>query len=743
MNAQEKLEAEWKAGFFNLGNAEQMNTYNRYRRNILNGVDTYWISQPLRTAITQRHTLSAEGGDDAFRYRLSASDMYMPGVMKGSERDNKSLSLTLTYRYEKLNISNQTRVNSTTSQESPYGEFSRYAKLNPYYPIHDENGNYTNILDSKQIAVGMSHVNINNPLYDTQFANKDESDMFTFSNQLSMEYAILPNLRIMGELGISRGTSSREKFVSPNNAEFISYSVADIARKGRYTKMDGNTTSITGNMSMSYNLTLGKHLLTTFARAEFSDSRGESMTLNATGYPNDEMNEFLFGLNMPSRPVGNDSKNRSIGLIGQIGYMYDMRYSIDVSLRGDQSSSFGSGEGLAPFWSVGTRWNIHKEKWFPSKLASNMVLRLSYGVTGSQNYSSYQGMQTYTYDQFSDPYKSSDVIGAVLLGIGNDKLGWSQTYNTNVGFEMTTLNNKLRVSYSYYYNYTDQLLVDFTLAPSVGFSSMTENAGALLNTGHQANATYTIIENPRKRFQWMVSGNVAHNKNVIKKISNSLAKRNEENLARTDAPLPVYQDGQSTTQIMTVPSLGIDPATGKEIYRKRNGHKTFIWNANDKVPMGDTTPAYTGTLSSNVVWKNFSINLACMFNMDYDQYNSTLVDKIENVNLAYNADKRALTERWTPQNRNALYKALTITGSDTRQSSRFLQNVNEFRISSINLSYRLDATQLTVLDKVNIRYLNLGMTMQDLARFSNIKQERGTSYPFARTINFNMSIMFK
>lgn len=96
MNAQEKLEAEWKAGFFNLGNAEQMNTYNRYRRNILNGVDTYWISQPLRTAITQRHTLSAEGGDDAFRYRLSASDMYMPGVMKGSERDNKSLSLTLT-----------------------------------------------------------------------------------------------------------------------------------------------------------------------------------------------------------------------------------------------------------------------------------------------------------------------------------------------------------------------------------------------------------------------------------------------------------------------------------------------------------------------------------------------------------------------------------------------------------------------------------------------------------------------
>lgn len=744
MNAEEKLETEWKAGFFHTDNAEQMNTYNRYRRYIEEGVDTYWLSQPLRTAITQRHTLSAEGGDDAFRYRLSASDMYMPGVMKGSSRDNKSLSLTLTYRYGKLNISNQTRVNSTTTKESPYGQFSRYAQLNPYYPIRDEEGKYTNILDSKAIAVGRSRINIYNPLYNTQFPNKEEGEIFTFSNQLSLEYAFLPNLRLMGEVSFSRGTSSRDKFVSPNNAEFISYGVADIVRKGSYTKMNGTTTGITGNVSLSYNLTLGKHMLTTFARAELSDNRGESMTLVARGYPNDSMDEYLFGLDKKSTvPSGNDSKNRSIGLIGQVGYMYDMRYSVDFSLRGDQASSFGSSEGLAPFWSVGTRWNVHKEKWFPTTLASNLVLRASYGVTGSQNYESYQGMQTYTYDEFSDPYKSSDVIGAVLRGIGNDRLGWSQTRNTNVGIELSTLKNRLRLSYNYYYNYTDQLLVDFTLSPSVGFSSMTENAGALLNTGHQANISYTILENPRRRFQWMISANGTHNKNVIKKISNNLAKQNAENLAKTDTPLPIYQEGQSTTQIMTVPSLGIDPATGKEIYRKRNGNKTFIWDAADKVPLGDSTPFYTGTVSNSVVWKDFSFSIGCMFNIDSDQYNSTLVNKIENVNLAYNADKRALTERWTPNNRSALYKALTITGSETKQSSRFLQNVNEFRISSINLSYRLDGTRLTLLDRLYIRYMNVGMTMQDIARFSNIKLERGTNYPFARTINFNLSIMFK
>ena len=64
-----KLEYERSAGLFE--SVDMLNYYNKYKQEILRGVNTYWLSQPLRTAITHRHTLNMEGGDEAIRYSLS------------------------------------------------------------------------------------------------------------------------------------------------------------------------------------------------------------------------------------------------------------------------------------------------------------------------------------------------------------------------------------------------------------------------------------------------------------------------------------------------------------------------------------------------------------------------------------------------------------------------------------------------------------------------------------------------
>ena len=615
MNAEEKLETEWKAGFFHTDNAEQMNTYNRYRRYIEEGVDTYWLSQPLRTAITQRHTLSAEGGDDAFRYRLSASDMYMPGVMKGSSRDNKSLSLTLTYRYGKLNISNQTRVNSTTTKESPYGQFSRYAQLNPYYPIRDEEGKYTNILDSKAIAVGRSRINIYNPLYNTQFPNKEEGEIFTFSNQLSLEYAFLPNLRLMGEVSFSRGTSSRDKFVSPNNAEFISYGVVDIVRKGSYTKMNGTTTGITGNVSLSYNLTLGKHMLTTFARAELSDNRGESITLVARGYPNDGMDEYLFGLDKKSTvPSGNDSKNRSIGLIGQVGYMYDMRYSVDFSLRGDQASSFGSSGGLAPFWSVGTRWNVHKEKWFPTTLASNLVLRASYGVTGSQPSQSFLGVPLLGYGDYY-LYNGQWIRALQPTQNSNSKLKWEEKHEYDVGVDFSVLNYRLNASVDYYYRLIKGLLYDYTVpSPPNLYTTTRANVGEMSNAGLEL--MVNAIPFRTKDFEWNSTLTFSTNSNKLKSLSNDLYQTSSDYFMAGWIEEPVKTEshivriGHQVGDMYGFKVVDVDEE-GKWIYEDRNGalvgYDDFSRAFEDKQIIGNGIPKWHLGFNNQFRYKHWDL----------------------------------------------------------------------------------------------------------------------------------------
>lgn len=160
MNASEKLEYEKRAGLFNPAKADDMNYYNYYKAEILRGVDTYWLSEPLRTPVTQNHTLSLEGGDEALRYNFSLNYNSSPGVMKSSDRTTMGLNLNLQYRRKKWNIGNQLSLSNTEGNNSPYGSFTQYTRLNPYYRKTDENGNYVRLIERKKVGVGTDQVSI-------------------------------------------------------------------------------------------------------------------------------------------------------------------------------------------------------------------------------------------------------------------------------------------------------------------------------------------------------------------------------------------------------------------------------------------------------------------------------------------------------------------------------------------------------------------------------------------------------
>ena len=124
------------------------------------------------------------------------------------------------------------------------------------------------------------------------------------------------------------------------------------------------------------------------------------------------------------------------------------------------------------------------------------------------------------------------------------------------------------------------------------------------------------------------------------------------------------------------------------------------------------------------------------------RYNSTLVDKIENANLAYNVDRRALTDRWTPENPDAKYKSLTLVGHQTKRSTRFLEDFREVRLGSVSVNYRFTAGEYKLLERCGIANVKVSTTWEDVFRISSVKQERGLDYPFARTFNLSLSVLF-
>ena len=739
MDAATKLDTEWRAGLYDPNNASHMNLYNSYRRNILGGVNTYWLSKPLRTAIQQRHSASVGGGTDAFRYNLDLNAAMQPGVMKESENQTLGINFNMTYIKEKFTMRANIGLSESDSKNSPYGSFSQYTSLNPYYIPNDKNGKAIKVLDNNTVS-GQSMI-ITNPLYDANVGIKDISNSLSITTSLSLEYMLLKNLRITEQLSYTRGKAGTDKFLPADHTSFELED--DITRKGSYYKSTGSMASWSSNLGINYNLILGKHLFSMFANWTISEDVNDYVNLSATGYPDKHMDDFIFGNKLETNMsnIGNENISRSTGLIGQFSYSYDNRYSLDFNMSAEASSRYAKHD-LVPFWSVGGRWNAHNEKWLQGYI-SNLVLRGSYGVTGEQNFSPADAIEYYSYSNTMRPYNSFPVLGAMLSALNNTELGWAKTYNTSLSVDLGFWKNRVNLTFNYYDNITKELLTNADLAPSTGYTSMVINAGELQNRGFDVSLNVIAIQNLRKQFFWTINANANHNKNRIRKLSDYLKKVNEEQMKSADAPLPQYREGESTTTLYVVRSLGVDPVTGKEVYLKRDGTKTFVWDANDKVPVGDTNPKISGTLSTSVNWKNLSCTLGFTYKYGGVTYNQTLVDKIENQNVAYNLDERAGQGRWEKAGDVTRYVGFSPTGTNTPASTRFIMDDNEIRLATINVGYRLTSNDFKFLRHANIDVLALNFTTNDLARISPIKMERGLDYPFARSYTLSLSIMFR
>lgn len=739
MDAATKLNTEWRAGLYDPHNAAHMNLYNKYRRNVLGGVNTYWLSKPLRTAIQHRHSVSVAGGTEAFRYSLDVNASIQPGVMKESENQTKGVNFNMTYLKEKFTMRANVGLSESDSKNSPYGSFSQYTRLNPYYIPLDANGQQMKVLDNNTVS-GQSKV-ITNPLYDATVGIKDMSNSLSVTTSLSLEYMLLKNLRITEQFSYTRGMAGTDQFYPADHTRFELED--DLTRKGSYNKSTGNMSSWSSNLGVNYNLVLKKHLFSVFANWTISEDKNNYVNLSATGYPDKHMDDFIFGNKMETNMsnIGTENISRSIGLIGQFSYSYDNRYSVDFNISGEASSRYAKHD-LVPFWSVGGRWNAHNEKWLQGYL-SNLVFRASYGVTGEQNFSPSDAIEYYTFSGTMRPYSSFPVLGALLSGLNNTELGWAKTHNTSLSVDFGFWKNRVNVTFNYYNNITKELLTSYDLAPSTGFPTMVMNAGELQNRGFDVSLNVIAVQNLRKQFFWTITANANSNRNKIRKLSDYLKKVNEEQMKSAAAPLPQYREGESTTTLYVVRSLGVDPVTGKEVYLKRDGTKTFVWSANDKVPVGDTNPKISGTVSTNINWKDFSCSLGFTYKYGGVVYNQTLVDKIENQNVAYNLDRRAGQGRWEKPGDVKPYVGFSPTGANTPASTRFIMDDNEIRFATLNVGYRLTGENFKFLRKANIDVLALNFTTNDIARISPIRMERGLDYPFARSYTFSLSFMFR
>jgi hypothetical protein len=198
--------------------------------------------------------------------------------------------------------------------------------------------------------------------------------------------------------------------------------------------------------------------------------------------------------------------------------------------------------------------------------------------------------------------------------------------------------------------------------------------------------------------------------------------------------------------IFVVRSLGIDPATGRELFLNKDGERVYTWDAQDKVPCGVNEPKLWGNLRTMFRYKHLSLNATLSYRMGGYIYNQTLVDKVENISISRqvnnpwgNLDRRALYERWQNPGDVSYFKNIKDFGT-TYASSRFVMKENAISLNSVNLTYEFSTNWLK--KNLNFSFLSLALFAEDVFYISTIKQERGLTYPFARKYSLSISARF-
>lgn len=755
LNAADKLELERMVGLYNYeGHPTKDQQYQQdYRKrltDVLSGVNTDWLSKPLRTGVGQNYNARLEGGREEFRWGTSLSYRDTQGAMKGSSRRVFNGDITLMYTYKNVLFRNYTNISNTLSDNSNYGTFSDYVIQQPYNKPYDEEGNlirYFNGLHSDSRKQ-------QNPLYDATLNTFDKNRALGVINNFSIEWDILPELTLRGQLGVSTTRSHSDLFYPAEHSKFntSTYTGAEgVKRKGSYTYGTGEDFAYDGRLTMSYSKVFKeKHQV--YAGLDYSISEGKntSYSFTAEGFGNQDLAFITNALQYQEggTPTGYETLSRRMGFTGNVNYTYDNRYYVDGSYRVDGSSQFGADNRYAPFWSLGLGWNMHNEKFMKNlrPVISSLRLKASYGVTGAMDFSQAAVRTMYNFAG-GDRYVNWNA--AHLVGLGNKDLTWQDTYTTNLGLEFAFFDHRITGAFDYYIKDTEGLVSYMDMPLAMGFASYSDNVGKVRNKGFEASFSAYLIRDYEKKLSWMVSGQLVYNKNEILKLSDAIKAQNSSFISATGSasntdPARLLYEGRSMYGLYVVRSLGIDPATGKEIYLDKDGKQTMVWNKADYTYAGiDATygSPYRGNASTMIRWKDLTLNVSFAYQWGGQTYNKTLLNRVEVTNSTIgvqNVDKRVFSDRWQKPGDRTFFKGY---GNDaTYATSRFVMDDNWFDIQSVSLQYRWTSAWLKRTAK--LQTVLFGINMSDLWHFSSIKYERGTSYPFARNMQGSITFMF-
>ena len=754
MNATEKLQLEQTAGLYNVKNQSLLT---QRLAGVNAGINTNWLKEPLQTGFGQKHSLQLSGGNDVVTYGVNFGYSNTEGVMKGTGRTIADLNMVVGGRFRNLNILTTLYYTNTVGKNSVIGKFKEYTALNPYWTPFDKYGAVTkNLEESHYSAINGSDsaVYYYNPLYNGSISTKNSTQYYKMGVNTVLDFKIGNGFSLNGRLSAFKTSDQTDLFFPPGNTLFANFTPDMFFKRGSYNQTNSMFTTLAADITGNYSKQFGKHYIYATIGSSAVTTQSESTLTSVIGFTSNQLSDISFGASYASsNPTAGKINTSLLSSFINLTYSYDNRYQIEAGFSRDGSSNFSENNRFSNYHAVSASWNIHNEHFFkPNNLISQFKIKAGFGVVGSNSFPAYlanTSMNYFTNQLYTGAISTTGPIGFYMLGIGNKNLESPKIYNQNIGTDIVLFKNRLNIKATLYNEQSRNLVLPIT---TPGYSGITntnyyENCGEIDNKGIELAVSGVFFQNKEKNHTLIIGISGTHNVNQIKSISNYVEQQNlvnnSFNVDQTQ-PQPLYVVGKSINTLWAVQSAGIDPSTGIEMFKTASETLTSTWNSADKIAVGTTDPDWFGAISINYVMKQISVGAYINYSFGASVYNQTLADKIENANLNYNTDRRAIDNRWAIANgTNILYKKLVLNGlvtNPTYCTTRFVEKEHVFNAASLSMGYTFKDNPLRSKLFHNTSIFFYG---NNLLYLSNVKQERGIYYPVASNFVLKLTTSFR
>jgi len=679
---------------------------------------TNWVDEGMRNfGNIQNYQLSASGGDKSKKYYISGGYSTEDGIMKNSTYDKFSLRTKIDVELGKKVRAGVNFNPSYSEKERPRVNLTDYMRFPTWMPVrHNEAtaaltgktvGEYAQVSDftaSTVTGIGvdgnvwnMSGVNPWTSGNQTPTSIRERTTRIDQNYRLQtntyLEFDILPGLVFRTSNGVYfsyREYNQKEK--------------SEANKAGLPNKLTRELTLYTDLLSeniLSYNKTINEHDFGGILGFSAQKASTKFNRIVGTGFPDEERlsfnmaSEFLKNTSSTDGITSFYSSDALLSLLGRVNYSYKGKYLLSASMRADGSSKFADGHKWGIFPSGAVAWRISEESFMENiNTINSLKLRASYGVTGNTAIHPYEslnrlGSVKYVYGN------QTEQIGFVPLGIPNPDLKWESTAQIDVGFDLSMLDNRFRVTFDYYKKNTSDLLSAVVLPPSSGFSTSIENIGEIENQGLELSIGADILRN---EFKWDASASISGNKNKIVKLADGADIMG--NRIHIFDRVTIAREGEPLQSFFGYRENGLDEQGNIKIVDLNNdGEITPL----DNTIIGNPFPDFIFGFNSNFYYKQFELNFFIEGVYGNDIWWGTAGSHLNSFASNVNQFAELWGNYWTEENPDANAKYPKIQPSNrSMNTDRYVKDGSYLRLKSLRFAYNIPTDKVSWLGETQI-----------------------------------------